>query len=1237
MTRKSSFYTKSFCIGLLILAGHVLSLYSQDKKISGIINIYKRVEAIGSSPNDNVTLNDVTNLVPGDTVLIMQMKGSSMLVVNDNSYGTPTGYFGAPGMNEFLIIESIAGLKVTFTSNLLNAYNTDGSVQLIKVPYYNTATVTSTLTCQPWDSVTKTGGVLVLMVGRTLSLEADIDVSGKGFIGGQNVVGLGNCASVAGMNEFYYDETFNNSGFKGEGVANRAYLNPLYPPLYPGYSKGVGANLTGGGGGNGRFSGGGGGANWGVGGKGGAELGPCSLPRGGEGGWKLLSTDLYFDFENNFYMGGGGGGPTHDAGVTTSTSGANGGGIVIIVCDTLKGNGKVITAAGGSPNTTHPSVTGLAGAGGGGGGGSIAIYLQSFSQPATSTITLSVQGGKGGNTANIAGEGGGGGGGLILTNNISAPGNVTKTVTGGQGGTRSGGTGLSGSDGGTLNTFSPSLNGFLYNSIRSVVTGDQIDSICSNVPFGVISGTIPFGGTFQWQKTTVANPSDADFADISGATAKDYSPGLITQTTWFRRVVTKVGTPTIVDKSKPVKIIVQPFIKNNIIGNPDTICYAQNPPAIVSKAALQDGNGIYYFKWEKSTDNTSFTDPLNNDSIEAYTPEPALTLTSYYRRTVTSGRCVDVSSSVKITVLDTIKNNRIFSPAQDICYGMTFTNLTGSTPSTTTDLGGGDGLYKYMWISSINGSAWAPASGTNNSPDYDPAELPERAPKNEYQFMRIVKSGMHDVCADTTAMLILRDYPVITNNKIVTGPQNICSGSAPSLLTGSDPLNGDGTYIYIWQDSSKARPVWTDIAGATQKDYQPPVLSDTTSYRRKVTSSACSDISKSVRVNVHKPLVNNVITLLSGLADTTICNGADPRIFKGSQPSGGTNIAGDYAYEWQYSTDNAAWNAISTSGTGRDYDPPSLNVTTYFRRKVLSGACIDISAATLKVEVLPLITNNTVNDPAEICKDAVPALITATSPAGGDGSYIYYWEQSIDGGSTWTGAAGVNNDPSGNYQPPALSVPTKYKRKVTSGAGNCCTSISNIIEVQLHTLPTTPAYAGENDIAYSPFKDYTLEANKPNELIGEVGEWFSILGSSDFQNRNLPKTKVYGLEDSNIFVWKITNGPCISLDTIEIKYNNMFIPEGFSPNDDGTNDYFEIRGLDTLSQEIELSIVNSAGSEVFHTTNKNKGEWKYWDGKNSKGIDLPEGTYYYILKIIYLDSNDNEPEKRKGFIVLKRR
>jgi gliding motility-associated-like protein len=1234
MIRGLNFGIKKLILSLLF-GGFACIVFSQTK-IGGTINKYGHVTSLGA---DYVIVEDAVQFAqfaPGDTVLLMQMKGARIYSTDASSYGTPENLYGNPGKHEFLLISSVnsGAKKITFQNDIVNAFVVDGALQIVKVPSFNSAVVdNSDLTCAPWDSISKTGGILTMIIGRTLSLNKNIDVTGKGFTGGTVSIGTGLCvgSDIVNLDKYSYNSVFTNSGFKGESQVTRGWLALNdYPPIFPGFAMGKGANLTGGGGGNGRFSGGGGGSNYGAGGKGGLENSDCSpsytRSQGGLGGIQLKLTAL----DGGIFPGGGGGSSTYLSGSTPSPGG-NGGGIIIIVCDTIKGKGNSIIANG----STTTQASSNAGSGGGGGGGSIALYLSSFS---TSDITISANGGKGGNNAGIFGEGGGGGGGLINISNISIPANVTKTVSFGGHGTRSGGFSAGdGAAGENITNFVAVLNGFLFNSIRSSVTGDQVDSVCSNMIPPKITGTKPVGGTlpytYLWEKsydqiTWIPLVSDTD--------PTNYTPAVIeTATVWFRRTITDSSTPLVlVDVSKSVKIIVQPFIKNNIVGTSDTICFAQDPPAFTSKATLSDGTGIYNFKWQVSTDNSLFNLPSNTYNTEGYTPPPALNTTSWYRRTVTSGRCVDSTAIVKITVLDTISNNKILSLPQDICFGMTFSDLTSTTPSTTPVLAGGDNTYWFRWESNINGAGWGTAPGVSNGTVYNPIELPQRAPMNEYYFRRIVYSGMNDVCISTSTPVLLRDYPVITNNNI-TANQTICSGFSPAKLIGSVPLNGNGIFTYSWQDSTKAH-TWTDISDSTGSDYQPPALTDTTGYRRIVFSSACSNTSKSIIVNVHKPITNNSISLLAGgLTDTTICYGGLPHLLKGTIPSGGTNIPGDYAYQWKYSTDNVTWTSVPVAGTGVNFQSAALQTTTYYKREVLSGTCTLISSTTITLTVLPSIANNLISANQIICSASVPLLLTGEILSGGAGAgtYSFLWEQSADGGTTWTSATGTNNLSSGNYQPPALTVGMEYKRLVKSGANDCCTSISNVINISIHPLTSSQINAGSDTTLFSFDYIFHLVASRPFNY--ETAIWTLVSGSGDFDNDTLYNTIVRNLSKGiNTYKWTIENGPCQMEDMVNINVLDVAVPEGFSPNNDTWNNTFIISGLDTENQYSEMKIINSAGTEVYSTSNINGGTWKNWDGKNSKGIDLPEGTYYYLLK---LTSKDNDQVfKKSGFIVLKR-
>lgn len=67
---------------------------------------------------------------------------------------------------------------------------------------------------------------------------------------------------------------------------------------------------------------------------------------------------------------------------------------------------------------------------------------------------------------------------------------------------------------------------------------------------------------------------------------------------------------------------------------------------------------------------------------------------------------------------------------------------------------------------------------------------------------------------------------------------------------------------------------------------------------------------------------------------------------------------------------------------------------------------------------------------------------------------------------------------------------------------------------------------------------------------------------------------------------------------------NLFIPEGFSPNGDGTNDLFEIENV-PADLTYSLEIFNIWGDNVYQSKNYKN----HWDGGN-----LPTGTYYYVVK-----------------------
>ena len=83
------------------------------------------------------------------------------------------------------------------------------------------------------------------------------------------------------------------------------------------------------------------------------------------------------------------------------------------------------------------------------------------------------------------------------------------------------------------------------------------------------------------------------------------------------------------------------------------------------------------------------------------------------------------------------------------------------------------------------------------------------------------------------------------------------------------------------------------------------------------------------------------------------------------------------------------------------------------------------------------------------------------------------------------------------------------------------------------------------------------------------------------------------------------------------------IPNIFTPNGDGINDFFEIVGL-PLFPENELYIFNRWGAEIYHQKNY-QNDWA--------GRGLNEATYYYVLRV-RLENGDWK--NFKGYITIKR-
>lgn len=411
-------------------------------QLSGVINQYA---AVVSAPNSStLVLSSVAGFSPGDRILVYQAKGATITTNNNSTYGDISNIGGA-GLFEFANILSINGNTITLSCALTRPFDLSNPsaarIQVVKVSYHpGDVTITGLVTAQPWDTSTGTGGLVVIETNGTLTFSADIDVSGRGFLGGvrsHNASGSGCLA----------DSYFGEIGVNGEGAGKGEGISEWIGSNHRGHR---GKSANGGGGGNQHDTGGGGGGNWGAGGQGGwttcGSGWSCPGFNIANSGFGLggAALDSYLNPLNLrlFFGGGGGGGHQNN---NQGGHGGRGGGVVIIRAATIQGNGRQILARGaqgvqGLPGcniSTNVSYAGNDGGGGGGAGGAVALFCNDY----VGNLTINVSGANGQDCSHRVcgcrpdhGPGGGGGGGYVALSTPHTSANLILQLSGGQNG-----------------------------------------------------------------------------------------------------------------------------------------------------------------------------------------------------------------------------------------------------------------------------------------------------------------------------------------------------------------------------------------------------------------------------------------------------------------------------------------------------------------------------------------------------------------------------------------------------------------------------------------------------------------------------------------------------------------------------------------------------------------------------------------------------------------------------------
>lgn len=166
-----------------------------------------------------------------------------------------------------------------------------------------------------------------------------------------------------------------------------------------------------------------------------------------------------------------------------------------------------------------------------------------------------------------------------------------------------------------------------------------------------------------------------------------------------------------------------------------------------------------------------------------------------------------------------------------------------------------------------------------------------------------------------------------------------------------------------------------------------------------------------------------------------------------------------------------------------------------------------------------------------------------------------------------------------------VTQPGTYTIQVTLGN---CTDIETVVlsELTFNPAPDTPLVC-------------------PGKTVLHAG-----VGSNYLWSTGATTESIFVSEETTVWYQKLV-GYCLVTDTIVIRYRykspDVFIPNSFTPNEDGLNEIFYVVGAD--KEDYEFMIFDRWGELIFYSNDPAKG----WDGKYKNGKLVQLGTYAWKL------------------------
>jgi gliding motility-associated-like protein len=410
-----------------------------------------------------------------------------------------------------------------------------------------------------------------------------------------------------------------------------------------------------------------------------------------------------------------------------------------------------------------------------------------------------------------------------------------------------------------------------------------------------------------------------------------------------------------------------------------------------------------------------------------------------------------------------------------------------------------------------------------------------------------------------------------------SGAATYCSFTNSGFIS----VSGYNGTILFWQSSTNGGISWTSN-GNTTANQSYFNLTQTTCFRAVVQATGFpADTSSVSCVTIYQPTAGGTIS-----GGGTFCvTGSGTLTLSG-------NVGG--VLNWQYSTNGGStWTNVVNTSTTLTYT--NITQNTLFEAVVQNSSFCPIDTSSrdsVKLDVPTVAGTLTLAGKDSVCF----ALNSGTLTLSGNNGTVLGWVSSTNSGATWTGITNTSTTLTFSN----LLQNTMYAAVVQNGVCPADTTAGDSITV----LPLPFVNAGP-DSTISPGQSLTLTGSGAGTPF-----WFPSTGLSSpvtFTPVATPSlTTNYVLVVTDVY-------SCMNADTVTITVSNPtfngMISSFFTPNGDGINDTWYIQNIQSFPGN-EVFVYNIYGQQVY----SKKDYANDWKGTYN-GADLPDGTYYYILKL----------------------